>query len=148
MEQEYKDANGIASTSTADDQSTEIEKNTYRYGIGTSVTYPVLRRMANVSLNAETYESVEKATASDATPMDGYRPGQELWSRITAENIGRAQKQPVSRDSSGVLRLQYDGTEQGDNPYHWAEDTTKPAGAAPAPDVYKRQMRRIGISTF
>lgn len=39
MEQEYKDANGIASTSTADDQSTEIEKNTYRYGIGTSVTY-------------------------------------------------------------------------------------------------------------
>ena len=133
MEQEYKDANGIASTSTADDQSTEIEKNTYRYGIGTSVTYPVLRRMANMSLNAETFDSVEKATASDATPMDGYRPGQELWSRITAENIGRAQKQPVSRDSSGVLRIQYDGTEQGDNPYHWAEDTTKPAGAAPAP---------------
>ena len=133
MEQEYKDANGIASTSTADDQSTEIEKNTYRYGIGTSVTYPVLRRMANMSLNAETFDSVEKATASNATPMDGYRPGQELWSRITAENIGRAQKQPVSRDSSGVLRIQYDGTEQGDNPYHWAEDTTKPAGAAPAP---------------
>ena len=133
MEQEYKDANGIASTSTADDQSTEIEKNTYRYGIGTSVTYPVLRRMANVSLNAETYESVEKATASDATPMDGYRPGQELWSRITAENIGRAQKQPVSRDSSGVLRIQYDGTEQGDNPYHWMEDPAKPAGAAPGP---------------
>ena len=125
MEQEFKDQNGIASTSTADDQSTDIEHNTYRYGIGTSVTYPVLRRMANISLNTETYDSAEKATDSNAKPMDGYRPGQEMWNRLTAKNVARPKKQPDQRNSSGVLRIQYEGAEQGDNPYHWEPDKEK-----------------------
>ncbi len=74
---------------------------------------------------------LEKATASNANAYGRLPSGTGAVEPDHGRERAERKSSRISRDSSGVLRIQYDGTEQGDNPYHWMEDPAKPAGAAP-----------------
>lgn len=90
LEEEYIEKNGIspdsaakATASDADSVSTEIENDTYRWGIGRRIRAQVIRRMPQVAMKAETFETEEKAKADNEEPMTGYRPNQPLWNKVT-----------------------------------------------------------------
>lgn len=137
LEKEYMEKNGIspdsaakATASDADSVSTEIENDTYRWGIGRRIRAQVIRRMPQVAMKAETFETEEKAKADNAEPMTGYRPNQPLWNKVTIKNGNKTQKVATNSRNSGNLALNYtaDSTKNdtGDNTYTWSNTTVNP----------------------
>ncbi|WP_159456415.1 hypothetical protein, partial [Intestinibacillus massiliensis] len=82
-----------------DDQNTNIEKDTYVYGTQNVLTYPVRRRMSNVSLMNAAYDTRGDAEADaqsgslvDTRSLRGYRPGQAVWNRLAVQSAKAAAK--------------------------------------------------------
>ena len=129
LRKDYEEKNGITATSSTafgpdtDSASTDIEDNTNRAGIGRRIRAQVIRRLPQADLKTETFETAAEATASNATPMLGYRLNQPLWNKVTIQNGNKADKvQPNSRNSAD-LKIKYEdqskGNDTGDNLYTW-----------------------------
>ena len=110
-ELQFKEENKINQTVESDDaNSTAIEKDTYLYTVDNSIAYAVRRRIPKVAIDNDAFASMEDAMeGADSKALQGYRPDQLLWTRLSVESSTKDPEEHVVFSNGAAGSSEGDG---------------------------------------